>query len=136
MKVLHKGKRDRYVQIYDTDKFKLRWIHKGYELVTSMYRLGDLKPLPAFVQQRKDTVTLPHSNSFANTVRVVTPDIEEQIELIDKEILRLRKQRQSILEDNFLSMPLLTPDDCEETQYRLTKQEANQKLRELNAKKK
>jgi hypothetical protein len=67
-------------------------------------------------------------------VRVVPENDTQIIQMLDAEIAKVQKKRQDFIEENFLTWPLATPEDCVKTNPGQTKAEAQKRVREANKK--
>ena len=90
---------------------------------------GSSRSPKPFVEKAQATVWSGAGNFLLKDVRVVSPEIEAQIVELDRQELEIRKRRDNLLKDNFLTFRLATPDDFEDVRPGMTETEARAKLK-------
>jgi len=90
------------------------YIKAGWRKPSVSYQIGDwgmkhpIKNPPVLY---KAMISVPGLNTWANKARLVPPEIEAQLDDIDRQIKELRIKRQKLLDDEFLTFPLVQESD-------------------------
>ena len=79
----------------------------GWHPPHEFFYLGDMKPRIRPAKKRPSRVYLPGQIDRLNTCRVVPTEYVNQLALLDQEICALVERKTRLIEDNFLSFPLL-----------------------------
>jgi hypothetical protein len=111
MLIAYKGKRDKFVSCYEPQKHSLNIVPAGWHEPHYFSYLGESKQRVHPAEKRPAMIHLPGCTTYLNYTRVVSPEVEQQINEIDRQVIELRKQRQLLLEDNFLAFELVATND-------------------------
>jgi hypothetical protein len=117
MLITYKGKRDKFVSCYDPQKNRLTIVPAGWHEPHYFSCLGEFKQRIHPAKKRPAMIHLPGCTTYLNYTRVVSAEVEQQINEIDRQVIELRKQRQQLLEDNFLTFELVTVNDLPITSF-------------------
>ncbi len=109
---------------------KLIYNHGGYTVDEGGMEFPSMNPLPPEVRRIRQHIRVDILVEGALDIREMDEQTANFLDSVDEQIRILREQRRLFLEDHFLRLRQLGPEDCDKVVYHLTKRQAGGQLRE------
>jgi hypothetical protein len=117
-----------YIPLFEIEKCS--FVPAGWTKSSKSFALGDWSMKHPIIHPPKQVpamVYIPNCTTLANNCRIVPDEVEKRIGEIDEQIKQLHLKRRQLLEDEFLTFPLVQPSDLKQSQFHkryTTKKEA------------